>query len=181
MEVKAHIQYHGLDASPSLNARIEELADRLGRLHARISGCRITVELPNDKHRKGNLYRIRIEVDVPGGCQVVNRHTGQNPAHADPYIAVRDAFEAMERKLQSHNNRRRNEVKHHEPALEVARVTRVFPQDGYGFLSTVDGREIYFHENSVLNDAFADLEVGALVSFHEEMGDEGPQASTVHA
>ena len=43
----------------------------------------------------------------------------------------------------------------------------------------MDGRDVYFHRNSVLNDEFDHLEVGAEVRFAEEMGDKGPQASTV--
>jgi cold shock CspA family protein len=38
---------------------------------------------------------------------------------------------------------------------------------------------VYFHRNSVLDDAFDDLEVGSRVAFVEERGDKGPQASTV--
>jgi cold shock CspA family protein len=48
-----------------------------------------------------------------------------------------------------------------------------------GFLESDDGREIYFHRNSVLDGAFPRLEIGAQVSFAEEAGDKGPQASTV--
>ena len=50
---------------------------------------------------------------------------------------------------------------------------------GFGFLKTSDGREVYFHRNSVLNDAFPRLKVGTRVTFAEEEGDKGPQASTV--
>jgi len=58
-------------------------------------------------------------------------------------------------------------------------VARLFPEDGYGFLRTSEGREIYFNERSVLKGAFPRLRVGSLVRFAEEAGDEGPQASTV--
>ena len=53
-------------------------------------------------------------------------------------------------------------------------------RDDFGFLETDDGREIYFHRNSVLDEGFAHLRVGTRVSFSEEMGERGPQASTVH-
>jgi cold shock CspA family protein len=43
----------------------------------------------------------------------------------------------------------------------------------------VDGREIYFHRNSVLDGGFARLAAGARVTFAEEAGEKGPQASTV--
>jgi cold shock CspA family protein len=51
--------------------------------------------------------------------------------------------------------------------------------EGYGFLETVDGYEIYFHRNSVLDHAFDELSIGSQVSFVAEKGEKGPQASTV--
>ena len=44
---------------------------------------------------------------------------------------------------------------------------------------TLDDREIFFHRNSVLNGEFKHLAVGTEVSFVEELGEKGPQASTV--
>jgi cold shock CspA family protein len=58
-------------------------------------------------------------------------------------------------------------------------VTKIDAAAGFGFIETADGREIYFHKNSVLNDAFGHLKIGQSVSFHEEAGEKGPQASTV--
>ena len=42
--------------------------------------------------------------------------------------------------------------------------------EGYGFIETADGREVYFHRNSVLDDAFEHLTVGSEVRFAELMG-----------
>ena len=49
----------------------------------------------------------------------------------------------------------------------------------YGFIRTVDGRDVYFHKNSVLDFDWDALDEGAGVAFEEEDGNEGPQASTV--
>jgi cold shock CspA family protein len=46
-------------------------------------------------------------------------------------------------------------------------------------LTSPEGYDIYFHENSVINREFKKLEVGMEVRFAEEMGDKGPQASSV--
>ena len=73
---------------------------------------------------------------------------------------------------------RRGEVKAKSDA-PTGRGVRLFPYEGYGFLQTADGREIYFHRNSVLRDGFARLAVGAPVRYAEEEGTRGPQASTV--
>lgn len=62
----------------------------------------------------------------------------------------------------------------------VAIVTQIFPQEGYGFLRTVDeDREIYFHKNSVLHNDFERLTVGTGVRYVEEEGEKRPQATTV--
>ena len=64
-------------------------------------------------------------------------------------------------------------------ALPIGTVVRLDPSGEFGFLESNDGQEIYFHRNSVLDDAFARLAVGSRVTFAEELGEKGPQASTV--
>lgn len=93
-------------------------------------------------------------------------------------LAIRDAFDAARRKLQDYARRERGVVKVHEGSPH-GRVSKVFPEEGFGFLETHDGREIYFHEHSVLESGFAGLKVGTEVHFVEEAGEKGPQASTV--
>jgi cold shock CspA family protein len=98
--------------------------------------------------------------------------------HKDIFVAIRDAFKAARRQLQDYARKQSGVVKHHEVA-PPAHISRLFPDEGYGFLETADGVEIYFHKNSVLNGDFAKLQIGTEVSFVEERGDKGPQASTV--
>ena len=69
-------------------------------------------------------------------------------------------------------------VKTHEER-PIGTVTKLDSERGFGFLETSDGREIYFHQNSVLDGKFRQLAPGTRVLFSEEMGEKGPQASTV--
>jgi cold shock CspA family protein len=46
-------------------------------------------------------------------------------------------------------------------------------------LESSDGQEIYFHRNSVLDGGFIRLREGSRVTYTEEMGEKGAQASTV--
>ena len=94
-------------------------------------------------------------------------------------MAIRDAFNAARRLLEDYVRIRRNKVKVHE-AEPHGRITQLFPQQDYGIIETPGGREIYFHRNSILNANFDKLEEGSSVGFSEEMGDNGPQESTVH-
>jgi cold shock CspA family protein len=61
------------------------------------------------------------------------------------------------------------------------KVVRLFPYEGYGFVAASDGREIYFHKNSVVRQGFDKLAEGSEVRLvvAEKESAEGPQASTV--
>lgn len=109
---------------------------------------------------------------------LVTRKHHDNHAHEDVYVVIRDAFDAMQRQLEDFARRQRGEVKAHEPPLH-GRVADLVPMQDYGKIKTPGGREIYFHRNSVLDDAYDKLTDGSEVKFVEESGDEGPQARTV--
>ena len=95
-------------------------------------------------------------------------------------LAASPAVRVVERRrLQDRRRRMAGQVKVHE-APPQGRVIQLFPEDGYGFLESADGREIYFHRNAVLDGAFDRMSVGSEVRFAEEEGEKGPQASTVH-
>jgi cold shock CspA family protein len=70
------------------------------------------------------------------------------------------------------------QVKHHE-GQPIGTVRNLDASGKFGFLEAADGHEVYFHRNSVLDGAFSRLAVGTRVAFVEEMGERGPQASTV--
>jgi cold shock CspA family protein len=48
---------------------------------------------------------------------------------------------------------------------------RLFPDEGYGFLTNEDGEEVYFHRNSVLEGVFDQLRAGSDVRFDAELGE----------
>jgi len=76
--------------------------------------------------------------------------------------------------LEEYARRQRGDRKVHPS--ERARVG--LPEKGYGFLETADGRQIYFHKNSVLGGSFGRIET-APQSRSEETGEHGPQATSV--
>jgi cold shock CspA family protein len=108
----------------------------------------------------------------------VARTPPEDERYGDVDFAINDTFKHARRRLQDQARRMEGQVKAHE-AQPVGTVTRLDRVGGFGFLETADNREIYFHENSVLDGSFARLEVGTRVSFAEEAGEKGPQASTV--
>ncbi|MGH8514819.1 MAG: cold-shock protein, partial [Gammaproteobacteria bacterium] len=74
--------------------------------------------------------------------------------------------------------RLRRQVKRHE-SQPMGTVKNLDASGEFGFLEAADGHEVYFHRNSLLHGAFSRLAVGTHVIFAEEMGEKGPQASTV--
>ncbi len=179
MQTALRLRWHNVDPSDAVAAHVREEVARLERFWHRITGCAVTLEAPSRHHRhSGAQYRVRIELSVPSGKLVVGRDPPKTWTHADLYLTLKAAFREARRQLEDHVRRIDARVKTHaQPA--VATVARILPEVGYGFLRTPDGRDIYFHEHSVLRGGFRRLAVGSEVRFVEEAGDEGPQASTV--
>lgn len=180
MQIPLEITFHNMDRSDAVEANIREKADKLERYFDRIVACRVVVEAPHKHRRKGKLYNVRIDISVPGKEILVNRNGPKNQAHEDVYVAIRDAFAAAGRQVEDHARKVRGDIKSHEVPLH-GKVARLFPYEGYGFVAMSDGREVYFHKNSVVNDQFDKLEVGSEVRVAEAHGEsaDGPQASTV--
>jgi cold shock CspA family protein len=125
------------------------------------------------------VYHVRVRVTVPGAELVAHDEPPPQRFHEDVYIAIRDAFDRVRRELEEQARERRQEVKSHEETKLDGRVTKIFPDRGFGFIETAGGLEVYFHRNSVLGHGFDRLSVGTEVRFVEEQGEQGPQASTV--
>ena len=140
--------------------------------------CRVVVEHHHQHHQQGNLFHTRIDITVPGKEFVVSRDPGQRHSHQEMHVSIRDAFNALQRQLEHYTQKQRGEVKTHQSPSH-GRVSELVPMEDFGRLRTDDGREIYFHRNSVVNQDFDRLEIGDEVRFDETSGDLGPQASTV--
>jgi cold shock CspA family protein len=178
MQLPLQIAFRDIERSAAIEAMIREKASRLDTFADRIMSCRVVVA-PGGKHRlRGNQYEVHIDVTMPRGEIVSTREPASHEEYQEIAVAVRDAFDSTARQLEEFVRRQRGDVKAHAP-LPQAKVTKLVPDRDFGFLTTAEGREVYFHRNSVLNDAFDQLEVGTEVAFAEEEGDKGPQASTV--
>jgi ribosomal subunit interface protein len=178
MQVPLEIRFHNLEPSDAIEAAVRQRAEKLEQFAGDIVSCRVTIEAPHKHHRRGKLYGVKVDVRVPGSEIVASREPDAHHAHEDVYVALRDAFDAARRQLQDYVRIRRAKVKTHEAPPE-GRVVALNRDEDYGRIATPDGREIYFHRNSVVDADFDRLEPGAAVRFDEEAGDEGPQATSV--
>lgn len=196
MKSQVQITFRNMKALREVEELVRAEAAKLEILYPQLMRCRLTLGIPHRHHQQGSPYHIRIDLTVPNSEIVVKREPSLNSRarhlgeaeiqkhselgipHKDLRLAIRDAFKAAGRQLQDYSRLRQRQIKTHE-SPPGARVSKILRQQGYGFLTASDGREIYFHKNSVLGRAFPRMKVGTNVTFVEETGDKGPQASTV--
>lgn len=180
MQIEPEITFRHVQSTEAIQKKLLEEIDRLDRLDDRLIACRIMIELPERRHKKGNRYHVRIDLTTPGEEIVADRHAPEHKSNEDPILAIGEAFDAARRRLIQAKSRRGRDVKHHEEPPR-GRISRLVPEEEHGFIDAADGREIYFHRNAVAGGAFDHLEVGTRVRYQEEEGDKGPQATIVEA
>lgn len=188
------VTFRNMEPLETLEDTIRARAAGLETFYPDIVGCRVLVETPHRHREHGQHVRVRIELSLPGEDVIVSheptlhgtlKDVEEEAHHKDDDVeavhkyadvAVRQAFDAARRRLQDVARRQRGDVKTHE-APDHGRVVSL--GDDHGFIETSDGRHVYFHRASVLDDGLSRLAVGSDVAFVEDTGDEGPQASTV--
>jgi cold shock CspA family protein/ribosome-associated translation inhibitor RaiA len=196
MQLTPTITFRGVERTAALEAEVIARLRKLETYSHGIMGCHVLLELVQHHHEAGNHYHVRIDLTVPGEEIVVAHEaslhaTAQDEdvkkatkdAEPDPerkhaIVAVREAFDIARRRLQDYARRQRGTVKT-AAKQPHGRISQLFPIDEYGYIEAEDGHEVYFQKSSVLKNAFDRLTVGSAVSFVEELGEKGPQASTV--
>jgi ribosome-associated translation inhibitor RaiA len=139
MEIPLQITFRNMPPSETVEKNIREKTAKLESFYDRLTSCRVTIEAPHRHHHKGKAYEVRIDLTVPGGEIVINHaptrlsalklsevsgsekelsethEPSKHAAHADVYVAIRDAFNAAGRKLQDYARRQSGAVKTHAP------------------------------------------------------------------
>jgi ribosome-associated translation inhibitor RaiA len=96
MSVPVMIGYRGVESSEWLSELIKTEVRALEELDVRLTRCRVVISQPHRHHLKGRLFAVRAELGVPRETLVANT---EHDEHAG--AAVRDAFKALRRQLES--------------------------------------------------------------------------------
>ena len=115
MPLQPQITFRNLDMSETVRQQIEGRVAELEQFFDRIVACKVVVETSHHRHHQGRLFHVAVHLTVPGGEIVVNRDPSSRHAHEDVRVAVRDAFDAVRRRLEDHVRRLSGRVKTHEP------------------------------------------------------------------
>jgi ribosomal subunit interface protein len=178
MQVPLEVSYRNLEGSPAIDEHIRARVQHLERLAPNLIGCKVMVEAPHRQHHQGKIYHVRVHITLPGHEVVASRDPAEHHAHEDVYVALRDAFDAAERRLQDVLRRMRGQVKHHD-VPDHGRISALAADGSSGRIEAADGRDLYFHRNALVDGDFDDLRLGDEVRFVAEAGEQGPQASSV--
>lgn len=109
MKTSLHLQFRGMEATDSLQQLARKHVERLTSLAGDVMACRVSIEQMQKHQHQGRPYGVMIDLTLPGHELAVNRVQNE-----DVYVAVRDAFDAIQRKLEAVVQKRRGQIKHHE-------------------------------------------------------------------
>jgi len=100
------VTFRHMKPSMTIEAAIVRNAQKLARVHSRIVWLRAVAERSTAHHRKGSVYRVELEIQVPGQTIAAASAKRRAYEHEDLRAAVREAFAAGERQLQDFVKRR---------------------------------------------------------------------------
>jgi len=63
--------------------------------------------------------------------------------------------------------------------MHTGKIKKVVRERGFGFISDSDGREVFFHQSSLIDVKFDTLTEEQTVEFEVEKSDKGPRAVNV--
>lgn len=112
MHKPVQIVFHGLPVSEAAETVCRQELAKLER-YGQIVGGQVAVSVPHRHHREGNLYHIRIELQLAGGVVVANRVPPEHHADEDLLVAIGEAFRRARRRVQDYVRRQRGDVKRH--------------------------------------------------------------------
>jgi len=63
--------------------------------------------------------------------------------------------------------------------MNTGKIKKLVRDRGFGFISDTDGREVFFHQNSLVEVKFEALNEEQAVNYDIEKSDKGPRAVNV--
>ena len=150
-----------------------DIESRVADLYPGHDITHIRVTLSKHDHRKpADSHSVLLVVQIPGHTITAGKH------HGTFEEAIRDTFEALALELERIREKRASHEVHVNTPPERGIVNKLFPEQGYGFITLDDGTQVYFHKNAVRHAVFERMD-GMEVTLSIERGEKGPQATVV--
>jgi ribosomal subunit interface protein len=107
---EAQVVFRNIEHSQAVEDAVHKRLEKLGRYCDEIQSLKVTLETPHNNHYKGKVYHVGVEATVPNHDIVVTHDQHDNHSHEDIYVAIRDAFNAVERRLKSVYGKQRSRI-----------------------------------------------------------------------
>jgi cold shock CspA family protein len=187
MSIPLQLTFRNTDRSKWIEEAVEAELIKLEKFSDQIQQCRVVIEKSNNHHHKANIFHVRVSMIVEGKEIIVSKESASESAGKDVHTALKHAFDVIPKKLEKLDrlddpvHLRHCKKREYYTIIEHAQVARVFTEDGFGFLQTTDGNEVYFEKDSLVGGLFDQLLPGTDVAFAAEAGRDGPVVSWVSA
>lgn len=114
MQIPPEITYRNIEKTDEIENLVANKIAKLEQVCDYMVSCRVEVERPHRNQQTASPYRVRIDVRVPPGHELVVKRISTEGEREEPLDAVlRRAFEAMRRQLKELVERQRGDVKAH--------------------------------------------------------------------
>ncbi len=113
-EIPFQISFRNFPTSDAVWLDVQQHVEKLERFQTKVLGCEVVLSAPHQHEKKAKIFHVEIRLKLPGDDIFITREPGKDLSHTDIYIAIRDAFRALERRLEDHIRIRRGFVKTHE-------------------------------------------------------------------
>jgi ribosome-associated translation inhibitor RaiA len=95
MKQAPDIRFVGMEPSDAVASAAREKAAKLELFCPGIMACHVVIEQPHRHRQQGRPISVRLDVTLPGHELAVTR-----VEHQDVYVALRDAFDDMRRRVE---------------------------------------------------------------------------------
>ena len=102
MQHDVTIRFEGLPVSDALREDILRHAHKLWQIAPQLQSCDVAVRHAEHRHQHGNRYEVHVHAVMRGATFEAGRTPAKDHSHEDAYVAVRDAFDAMQRRVSEH-------------------------------------------------------------------------------
>lgn len=119
------VLFRNIEHSDAVQEAVLKRVGKLERFSDQIHSMRVILESPHNNHHKGKVYHVGVEAQIPNHDIVVSHDQHDKHEHEDIYVAIRDAFNAVERRLKAVSGKQRRSDRHSRKLGETLSVLTV--------------------------------------------------------
>ncbi len=121
------VVFKGIDHSQAVEEAVNKRLQKLERYSDEIHSLRVILDSPHNNHHKGKVFHVGVEALIPNHEIMVNNDQHDKHEHEDIYVAIRDAFDALERRIKEFYDKKRKLSR--TPKTETLLAVTIDPLD----------------------------------------------------